>query len=199
VNFVRFRYSRHGTKWPDVGECPVPFVFATCLKTSPSCCSPSFFLALAYLRRGNGLGRWGGGGDGGNARSFDSTAFLPIRQTFDSFTWEPRNSSWWLSSFPFLPFSISLPHSASWSAFGCQVHVSWPSMPLDMSPAESRFCMFLTPPTSHVWPRYPSSLDSAIAVNILRRMFFAPRRFTTGIALKIAPMMPIYSFCREMR
>lgn len=27
------------------------------------------------------------------ARSFDSTAFLPIRQTFDSLTWEPRNSS----------------------------------------------------------------------------------------------------------
>jgi len=27
----------------------------------------------------------------------------------------------------------------------------------------------------------------------------APRRFTTGIALKIVPMMPIYSFCQEMR
>lgn len=44
-----------------------------------------FFLARAYLperkRRPD---------------PFDSTAFLPIRQTFDSFTWEPRNSSWWL-------------------------------------------------------------------------------------------------------
>lgn len=179
VGFVRFGYSRRGTKWPGVGECPVPFVFATCLKTSPSSLfsSPSFSLRLRIYEEETDQGDGGGGGsgDGEDARSFDSTAFLPIRQTFDSFTWEPRNSSWWLSSFPSLPFTIPLPRSASRSAFGYRVHVSWPSMPLDMSPAESRVCMFLTPPTSRVWPRYPSSLDSAIAVNILRRMFFARR------------------------
>lgn len=83
--------------------------------------------------------------------------------------------------------------------FGCQVHVSWPSMPLDMSPAESRFCMFLTPPTSHVSPRYPSSpgfRDSC--EHSSQAVLCASRRFTTGIALKIAPMTPIYSSCREM-
>lgn len=42
-----------------------------------------------------------------DARSFDSTAFLPIRQTFDSFTWEPRNPSWWLPLSPSLSPSDS--------------------------------------------------------------------------------------------
>lgn len=158
--FVRFRYSRRGTKWPGVGECPVPFVFATCLKTSPSCCSRLLLFPCACVftkRKRTRVMRAVESEGGEDARSFDSTAFLRIRQTFDSFTWEPRNSSWWLATSLSLPFSTSLPHLISWSAFGCQVHVSWPSMPLDMSPAESRFCVFLTSPTSHVWPRYPSS------------------------------------------
>lgn len=112
--FVRFRYSRRGTKWPGVGECPVPFVFATCLKTSPSCCSRLllFPCACVFTKRKRTRATEAAG-TGGNARSFDSTAFLPIRQTFDSFTWEPRNSSWRLSLSFSLPFSSPPPHPTS--------------------------------------------------------------------------------------
>lgn len=71
---------------------------ATCLKTSPapfhSPPSPgSPFPALPSFSLHTRIY-----GEEGEARSFDSTAFLPIRQTFDSFTWEPRNSSRWLPS-----------------------------------------------------------------------------------------------------
>lgn len=123
-----------------VGECPVPFVFATCLKTSPSCYPPRILLfpcACVFTKRKRTRT------EGMPDLSFDSTAFLPIRQTFDSFTWEPRNSSWWLSSssppasFPSQSLSLSLflypLYATSWSAFRYQIHVSWPSMPLDMS------------------------------------------------------------------
>lgn len=68
VGFVRFGYSRRGTKWPGVGECPVPFVFATCLKTSPSSLfsSPSFSLRLRIYEeetdQGDGEGEAAGTG-----------------------------------------------------------------------------------------------------------------------------------------
>jgi len=51
VRFVRFRYSRRGTKWPRVGECPVPFVFATCLKTSPCTRLLLFPCACVFTKR----------------------------------------------------------------------------------------------------------------------------------------------------
>ena len=92
---------------PDMDECPVSFVFATCLKIS-------FFLHLLFFTRTNKRKesrkrkrdrqrelkcRVSGKSEKPRAhfffspsRSFDSTAFLRIRQTFDSFTWEPRNS-----------------------------------------------------------------------------------------------------------
>lgn len=109
VGFVRFRYPRRGTKWPSVGECPVPFVFATCLKTSPSCCTRLLLFPCACVftkrKRTRAMDAVETGRD---ARSFDSTTFLPIRQTFDSFTWEPQNSSWWLSSLLSLSRSLFL-------------------------------------------------------------------------------------------
>ena len=80
---------------------------ATCLKTSPvfpsSRFSPPpppsfFFFPHTRMYCGEKEREREGGRRKGQARSFDSTAFLPIRQTFDSFTWEPRNSSWWLPS-----------------------------------------------------------------------------------------------------
>ena len=40
-----------GTKWPRVGECPVPFVFATCLKTSPCTRLLLFPCACVFTKR----------------------------------------------------------------------------------------------------------------------------------------------------
>jgi len=58
--------------------------------------------------------------------------------------------------------------------------------------------MFLTLPTSlatlSFFLGFRDSYEHS-SQNVLR----APRRFTTGIALKIVPMMPIYSFCQETR
>lgn len=61
------QYSRQGIKWPGVGECPVPFVSATCLKTSSlslfpysllSTSSPfSFRLARVFTKRKRMRGR----------------------------------------------------------------------------------------------------------------------------------------------
>lgn len=140
--------------------------------------SPSFSLRVRIYEEKTDEG-------GGDVRSFDSTAFLPIRQTFDSFTWEPRNSSWWLSSSssPLLSFFLFLSFPAlcaiSWSMFRYQVHVSWPSMPLDMSSVESRFCVFSNAIGQlHLITHYPSSVNSTIAANVLR----APCRFTARIA-----------------
>jgi len=82
-------------------------VLATCLKTSPSRYSRLLLFPRAYVftkRKRTRATRAGTGTGGGkDARSFDSAAFLPIRQTFDSFTWEPQNSSWWLSQSSLLP------------------------------------------------------------------------------------------------
>lgn len=100
------QYSRQGIKWPGVGECPVPFVSATCLKTSSlslSLLSTLYLLSLFFSPRARIYEEEKDERERKReARSFDSTAFLLIRQTFDSFTWEPRNSSWWLpcSFFP---------------------------------------------------------------------------------------------------
>lgn len=88
--YSSFRHIKEGIRCPSVGECPVPFVFTTCLKISllfPILSSSSFSLRVCIYEEETDEG--GGSIVKGDARSFDSTAFLPIRQTFDSFTWEP--------------------------------------------------------------------------------------------------------------
>lgn len=121
-----------------------------------------------------GTGR-DGTGRGEDARSFDSTAFLRIRQTFDSFTWEPRNSSWWLSSFPFSPFLSTFSPSFGfmervWVSGTRFVAIDAPSIcPLQNLVS----AVFLTFTDQSCLATLSFFVDSAIAVNILCGMFFA--------------------------
>lgn len=173
--------SAAGIKWPGVGECPVPFVLATCLKTSPSRYSRLLFPCAYVFTKRKRMRGWRNGED---VRSFDSTAFLPIRQTFDSFTWEPRNSSWWLSTWPSL-FSPSFLFPLT---FGCQVHVSRLSMPLDMflTYGISLLRISNVADASYIWQYYPSRVDFAIAANILCRCSSkALRCLTVTITLRM--------------
>lgn len=122
-----------------VGECPVPFVFATCLKTSPSCypCLLLFPCACVFTKRRK------------RTRAEGMPDLLIARHScpFVRHLIASRGSRGILRGGYLCPLSLSFSFyfsalcATSWSAFRYQVHVSWPSMSLDMSSVQSRFCV----------------------------------------------------------
>lgn len=161
-----------------VGECPVPFVFATCLKTSPSCYPRLLLFPCACVFTKRKRTRTEGMPDLLIARH--SCPF--VRHLIAS-----RGSRGILRGGYLRPLPLSFPFSrsfsalcaTSWSVLRYHVHVSWLSMPLDMSSVESRFCVFSNATGQlRLTTHYPSSVNSTIAANVLR----APCRFTTRIA-----------------